>query len=163
VGNRNVPQSEMLQDILGLVFQAEDRDSYPPNVPLVSDFIGVPDKNATFESVGDKFREYVKRYTESYVPLNLQCVHAAGGAHLINDWCRSNRSFGFEQNSLRLSEKAFQSKISKIRSNPTQDFRESSKPIDSQLASAFETRVVNQQPLLSITSGVQQQQQLERE
>jgi hypothetical protein len=33
VGSRTVPQQEMLQDILALVFQAEDAESFPPNVP----------------------------------------------------------------------------------------------------------------------------------
>lgn len=26
---------------------------------------------------------------------------------MINDWCRNNQSYGFDQNSLRLSEKVF--------------------------------------------------------
>lgn len=167
-GLRNVPEYEMLQDIFTLVYQSEDRESYPPNVPPLAEAIGIPDKAATFESVTVQFKDYAKKYTESFIPLSLQCVHSAGGAHLINDWCRTNGSYGFEQQSLRLSEKAYQSKIGKVHSSsvpaPAPEAREyvQQNPIDSQLANALGSRVNAQQPLFSITSQVQQQQQLER-
>lgn len=96
VGNRNVPEQEMLQDILGLVFQAEDVESYPPNVPPLSQALSVPQRSSTFDSTIQEFKDYAKKYTESFVPGNLQCVHSAGGANLINDWCRNNRSYGFD-------------------------------------------------------------------
>lgn len=150
VGSRSVPQHEMLQDILSLVFQAEDAESYPANVPPLVQAIGLPDRSATFDSIGEQFKNYAKQHTESYVPVSLQCVHAAGGAHLINDWCRSNRSYGFDQNTLRLSEKAFQSKFSKIQTSTISPEEEEKRKeinlIDSQLANALQARI-QQQPI----------------
>ena len=134
-------------------------------MPTLAQGIGAAERDSTFESVSDKFKEYARRYTESYVPKNLQCVHSAGGANLINDWCRSNQSYGFDQNSLRLSEKvSYQSKglKSAVDNAPRQEERASNgnAQIDSQLAGVFENRISQQQPLFSITSTVQQKEQL---
>jgi hypothetical protein len=87
-------------------------------------------------------------------------VHSSGGAHLINDWCRSNRSYGFEQASLRLSERAYQSKIAKstLEPVPPLDEKANNAMIDSQLARALQARVANQPSLLHITSDVQQRE-----
>lgn len=32
-------------------------------------------------------------------------MHSVGGASVINDWCRNNNSYGFDPNSMRLSER----------------------------------------------------------
>lgn len=111
MGNRNVPEQEMLQDILNLVFQAEDVESYPPNIPPLSQALPALQRHSTFDTTFQEFREYAKKYTEHFVPSNLQCVHSAGGAQLINNWCRNNSSYGFDQNSLRVSERVYQSRV----------------------------------------------------
>ena len=116
-------------------------------MPTLAQGIGAADRASTFESVGDKFKEYARRYTESYVPNSLQCVHSVGGANVINDWCRNNQSYGFERSSLRVSEKVFyQSKILKsgVDNAPRQEERVSNGtvPFKNQLAGAFEERVV---------------------
>lgn len=36
IGNRNVSESQMVEDILGIVFNSADRESYPPNIPNLS-------------------------------------------------------------------------------------------------------------------------------
>ena len=93
----------MVGDILGIVFNSADHESYPANIPNLSQFIGTPDQNPSFNVLSFKLSDFVTKYCQSYVPLNLQCVHSVGGAGVINDWCRSNNSYGFDQNSMRLS------------------------------------------------------------
>lgn len=80
VGNHPVPEHEMLQDILGLVFQAEDPDSYPPNIPRLANAVSVSEKALTFQSVSAALKDYAAKYTRSFIPSSLQCVHAVGGA-----------------------------------------------------------------------------------
>jgi hypothetical protein len=60
VGNRNVTESEMLQDILGFIYQTTDHDSYPENIPNLLEYIGAPNKNSTFADVSNRFKSYVK-------------------------------------------------------------------------------------------------------
>lgn len=48
------------------------------------------------------------------MPTSLSCVLETGGTEAINNWCRQNGSFGFERNSLRLTEKVLQSKMNRL-------------------------------------------------
>jgi hypothetical protein len=100
----------MLDGILELIHNATDQDSFPSNAPNLSDHLGIANNETTFDTVRQKFVDYVRQYNGGVVPLTLGCVHAVGGPHLVKDWCRNNSSFGFEQNSLRLSEKLYQSR-----------------------------------------------------
>jgi hypothetical protein len=56
----------------------------------------------------------MRLYYNSEVPTNMSCVPQVGGTETINNWCRSNASYGFETNSLRLPEKLKQSKVEQI-------------------------------------------------
>lgn len=100
----------MLDGILELIHNATDHDSFPPNVPSLSDHLGIANNETTFDTVRQKFVDFVRQYNDGVVPLTLGCVHSVGGPQLVKDWCRNNSSFGFEQNSLRLSEKFYQSR-----------------------------------------------------
>lgn len=100
----------MLDGILELIHNATDHESFPRNVPSLSDHLGIASNETTFDIVRQNFVDFVRQHNGGSVPLTLGCVHAVGGPHLVKDWCRNNSSFGFEQNSLRLSEKFYQSR-----------------------------------------------------
>jgi hypothetical protein len=100
----------MVEGILELIHNATDHDSFPQNVPSLSDHLGIANSQTTFDNVRQKFVDFVRQHNDSTVPLTLGCVHEVGGPHQVKDWCRNNSSFGFGQRSLRLSEKFYQSR-----------------------------------------------------
>lgn len=77
----------MLRDIYNIIESTSDSDSYPDKIPNLLNFIGAPSKT-TFSEFEKRFNNYVNKFTAGHIPTSLECVHKAGGASQISNWCR---------------------------------------------------------------------------
>lgn len=71
LGNRSISEAEMVEGLLQIIHNATDQSSFPPDVPNLSDYIGIANNETTFESVKERFVSFVRQYNDSTIPLNL--------------------------------------------------------------------------------------------
>jgi hypothetical protein len=56
--------------------------------------------------------EYVRTYCDGEVPTRLSCVNEVGPS-TIEDWCRSNQSYGYANENARITEKVYQNTVAR--------------------------------------------------
>jgi hypothetical protein len=100
-----------------------DQSTYPQGQPTLAQYLSNPPPSTSQQDAGPplsfaltkaRFFAYIRQFCSSEVPTSLSCVLETGGTEAINNWCRQNGSFGFERNSLRLTEKVLQSKMTRL-------------------------------------------------
>ena len=100
----------MVRDLLDVLNNTSDHSSYPPGAPPINSHLCAPTVPGSFNQLEDRYVDYVRRYTNSEVPTAMACVYEAGGARSINNWCRTNQSYGFHGPSTRI-ESVYQTKM----------------------------------------------------
>lgn len=91
----------MVRSILQIVDSSTDKLTIPPGVELPSQALLNQQSPLSFNYTKQKLFQSVREYNNGEVPAQLACVQAVGGLGEVSNWCRYNKSYGYEPSSIR--------------------------------------------------------------